>query len=564
MEKKNIALFAKLAIALLCAMAFFPLLRGNFVYWDDPAYVINNDVIKTVSFNNLSSVFSSGFVGQYCPVTMLVYMLVYKFFGLNPFYYHLVSYILNIFVSLAVFTLVISLSENIIVAFLTAALFAVHPLHVESVAWISELKDVLCALFYILSLIAYIAYVKNGKARDYVLSAVLCLLALLSKAMAVSLPFAILAMDIFYRKKIDRRVAAEKIPFFFMAGVISVLTIHFHTQTEAFATSFPPGVWFYYLIKSLVFYFTKTIWPVDLSAVYSMATSLPPAVLAQTKFRLIGLAVLLAALVLFAIRDRRILLGLSLFFITIFPVLKIKTVSTAWAADRYMYIPSIGLLFAFVLIIDNIAGLKILKRLILSDRILITVISFFIIVFSLMTWSRCPVWHNTRTLFMDILLKDPGIGVFYPVLGKYYEDNGDLLKAEKFYERGFFVSQIEKFRDSVKRMREEIAKLPAGEAESRRMKETQKEKAEEAKLVNKIGEMRGLRGDTDTALALFQEAIELDPRNADAYNNLGFAFTMKQDYEKARACFRKALEIDPDHKKAAHNLRMVSGAGPAA
>jgi len=389
------------------------------------------------------------------------------------------------------------------------------------------------------------------------------MLALASKAMAVSLPFALLLIDLFYKRKIGSRVILEKIPFFAMAAVISALTIYLHTQTEAFNVAFPASVGFYYLIKSLVFYFAKTVWPIDLSAVYSMATTLSPAVLAQTKFRLIGLAVLFAMLVLFAIRDRRVFLGVSLFFVTIFPVLKIKAVSTAWAADRYMYLPSIGLLLAFVSIIGSVSNLKILKRFIRPDLILIAVISFFIAAFSYMTWNRCPVWQNTRTLFMDILLRDPGIGVFYSTIAEYYEKKGDLPRAGKFYERAFIVSQIEKFKDFAKRIEEEIAMLPAGEAEKGNSGQTQEERSQEAKLVNMIGRMRGSRGDIDTAISLFQEGLELDPKNPDIYNNLGFALCMKKDYERARACFEKALELDPKHWKAAHNLKMISGPAPS-
>ena len=208
-----------LLISGITFIAFLPALQCGFTNWDDDTHVVDNLAIRAISFHNLSQVFTSS-IGYYQPLPMLTFMAEYRLFGLNPHAFHCTSVLLHCLNVLLVFALIYALSGKYSTGLLVSLLFAVHPLRVESVAWIAERKDLLSSFFYLLSLIFYVTY-SRGNRRKYFYGSILSLVfSLLSKPMAVSQPFVLLLIDYVRNKKLDKKLLLEKIPFLTIAAVL--------------------------------------------------------------------------------------------------------------------------------------------------------------------------------------------------------------------------------------------------------------------------------------------------------------------------------------------------------
>ena len=195
--KKIAVLLLACAILSIVAAVFLPSLKNDFVNWDDDRYVIENNLIKSLSLGNIKNIFTTFYMGNYHPLTILSYALDYRFFKLRPFGYHLTNLLLHLSNCIFTFSVIYMLSRSLPVAFIAAILFGLHPLQVDSVAWVSERKGLLCAAFYLCAIIAYIRYAsKNQESKYYYLSLLFLTFALLSKPMAVTLPFVLLPQEL--------------------------------------------------------------------------------------------------------------------------------------------------------------------------------------------------------------------------------------------------------------------------------------------------------------------------------------------------------------------------------
>lgn len=215
-----------------------PCLQNKFTNLDDTQYVVENSVIKELNVENLKTIFSEQFVGNYQPITMLSYMVEYKLWGLNPFGYHLMNLLFHLLGTLFVFLIIKKLSGNDLIAFITSLLFGIHPLHVESVAWIAERKDVLYGFYFLWALYLYILHTKQEKqfSKYFLFSLILFVLALLSKAQAVVLPVGFFAVDFLMKRKFTKKIILEKIPFFVLAVAFGLLAIKVQGKAGAMQT----------------------------------------------------------------------------------------------------------------------------------------------------------------------------------------------------------------------------------------------------------------------------------------------------------------------------------------
>jgi len=550
---KTLIILAVLAVAVCTAAAFFPSLSNGFVNWDDPSYVIGNEVIREISSDNMVKIFTSAFVGQYCPLTILSYALDYRIFALNPFGYHLTNYLLNIAVTVLVFWFIFLLSGELAVAFMAALLFGIHPLHVESIAWVSERKDIVCALFYVLTLITYLLYLAKEKKKYYYLCVLFAAFSLLSKAMAVTVPVAIMLLDYFRGRKVSGKVAIEKIPFFALVGVFGAVNFHFLTVKQLTRITAPAALRAYYYAKTIPFYLAKALAPVNLSALYPYAS---------VSFRQVGgikyyiaVTALLAAGVVFSRRySRKVVFGSAFFLCTIAPVLQIIPSGSAFAADRYMYLPSIGVFYMLAVGMSKLfSGRATWERYIrIPAVVLFSVWSLWLAV---LTWQRCYVWKDTRTLFMDVLEKYP---VDHPVpyhkVGVFYARKGDYGKAMKYFKRalmvdpafGFAAEEYEKVRQLREQEGQGITPAYNGDQDMYA--------AAEIRILNALGNAQGKTGNLEGAIAMFSEAVKLGPGDPEPQANLGYAYYMKGDLERAKHHLEKATAIDPDHVLARETL----------
>ena len=323
-QKKAWIRIALILIAVVTAVSFLSSLDNGFVNWDDNEYVTENYAIRSFSWNTLKTIFTSFYLGTYCPLVILSYTLEYALFGLAPFGYHLTNLLLHIGNTLLVFALVLRLSTHPPSALVAALLFGVHPLHVESVAWVTERKDVLSTLFFLGALLCYLRYQEDKQAHLYALSIVAFVLSLFSKPMGVTLPLILLLCDYLCARGWTYRTLVEKVPFVMVSALFSVIMVLAqHSSGGINAARFSALVdnvlvacW------GLVFYLSKTLAPVGLSAYYPY----PP----EISFHL--LAFFLPPILLLALTagvwisrryTRTVVFGSLFFFVTLLPVLKI-------------------------------------------------------------------------------------------------------------------------------------------------------------------------------------------------------------------------------------------------
>jgi len=221
-------------ILIATLISLYPNLNNEFVNWDDIIYVMNNDLIRSFSFDNFWKIFSSFYMGNYHPLPLLSFAFDYSIFEMDPFGYHLHNLILHLVnVGLVYFFAWHILNKQTIPSLVIALLFGIHPMHVESVAWISERKDLLYTTWYLLGLIAYVFYIKTSQRKYILWTLIAFLLSLLSKAQAVTFPLILLLLDYFYSRKFTRLVILEKAPFFALALVFGLIAIYAQKVEDA-------------------------------------------------------------------------------------------------------------------------------------------------------------------------------------------------------------------------------------------------------------------------------------------------------------------------------------------
>jgi hypothetical protein len=330
-------------ILIITLVAYLPVFKAGFV-WDDTNYVQNNQQIRSI---DLESIFSKYVMGNYHPLTMLAFAVEYKFFGLNETGYHIINLLLHLANVLLVYYAAFLLSKKTNVALITALLFGIHPLHTESVAWISGLKDLLYTSFFLGAYIFYLKYLGEKQNRFYLLALLLFLFSLFSKAMAVSLPVLLLLTDYFKDRKIGIKILIEKIPFFLLAIIFGVVAIFAQRSSEAIQ-----DLSNYSFLQRIVFagygfitYLWKFFLPVYQSAFYPYPVKNGESISLQFYiYPLLALGIL--AFAIYSLRfTKRIFFGLIFFVITIGLVLQLLPVGEAIMADRYSYIPSIGIFY---------------------------------------------------------------------------------------------------------------------------------------------------------------------------------------------------------------------------
>lgn len=500
-------------ITIATGAVFFPSLQSGFTNWDDNVYITQSRMIRDISPGNIARFFSFTYVNQYHdyhPLTILSYAVEYKFFGLEPFIYHLTNLVIHITNCALVFWLVILITQNALAAFVTALLFGIHPLHVESVAWVAERKDVLSTCFYLGSLIAYWRYARNGRTRSYAASLVLCLLSFLSKTTAMTLPFILILCDYLAGRKLSSKTAAEKIPFLGLAAVFTVITTMIHhpeggiTLKAEIPFSLTRSI--FVAFHAIVFYFAKTFVPINLSCLYpyprGIETRIPLEYLVSPAIVLVPLGLFL----IFFRKNKIVMFGLLFFVVTIFPFLQIVPTTWTIAADRYMYIPSVGIFLLIALLFAWIAG-----RGKACKALAYTAGTVAVAALSVLTWQRCSVWHDSVTLWSDVIRQ-------YPVVPNIYNSRGAAHA-----EQGNYDAAIADYTQAIGRH----ANYPDA--------------------YHNRGNAWYAKEDYDRAIADYDQAVLYRPSYASAYNNRANAWLRKGDIGRAIADYTRAIEADPGY-----------------
>ncbi len=551
----------KLLLGLLLAitfLAFFPSLNNKFTNWDDDHYILNNGVIRELSFQNTAKIFTAKYYKDYLPLTILSYDLEYTFFKLDPFYYHLDNLLLHLFNCLLAFCFIILLCGNNRVAFITALLFALHPLRVESVAWLAERKDVLYAMFYLLSLICYLQYQKFRKNSYLYLALTGFILSCFSKATAVTLPFLLFLLDHYNGRKYDRKAVLEKLPFFIFTLVFGVLAFFMQKAEETVKIEKISGFADNILnaLYNLGFYLNKLIAPLELSNVYPYPAAL------TGMLPLIALLILAVAAIIYY-KNKLLNFGALFFLAAIFPMLQLVPFGLGIPADRYTYIPALGLFFLAGTVVEKLYGeygINEVKR-----KILTAVIVLVIMLLGALTFIRCFAWYDGETIWKDALKKDNKYWIADYNLAAYYFDKGEYAPALSHFNRTLELDPGSKFAYKQRALTYiRLGEFTKARSDIESMKSYNPKEAENAlrlyelcdRLESKV--KRGInreeaqavedgrtclaQGNYRGAVVSYTEALVFNPGNPEYLNNKGVALSALNDNLSALKEFDAAIK----------------------
>ncbi len=389
----------------LTAAALFPTLQNGFTTWDDPLYILENPLVRSVSPGSVFTIFTTPqYAGNYHPVTLLAVAAQYAVFGASPFGYHLVSLLLHLGVTFLVFRLSFALTGNELVAAGAALLFGLHPLHVEPVAWIADQKDLLYTGFFLGAALAYLRYRESGDARTLYRTALpLFLLSLLSKGVAVTLPAALLCIDWYRDGRLRPGAVKEKLPFFALSLLFGIAALAAQSSAGAISPNDIDGPVGRLLIASrgYVLYIAKLFVPFGLSPFYPYPREIPAHYWA---FPLIATGILGAA---FGARKRYPLVftGVAWYTVTVAPVLQLLQVGNASMADRYAYLPSVGILLiaasAFAAAVGR-PGASASRR-----RFLVATGAVYVLALAGLSATASAVWRDGATLWSRVVEQYP-------------------------------------------------------------------------------------------------------------------------------------------------------------
>ncbi len=569
------------ALVIITAAIYFQAIKFDFLTtWDDNFYITDNSHIKAFHWANIKLFFTEFYFNNYHPLTTMLYAIEYKIGHGHALIFHFNNILLHLLNTYLVFVLIKKISpRNVMTALITAAFFAVHPMHVESVAWVSETKDVLYTFFFLISLITYIIYQRSEKPKQLILAGIFFLLSCFSKSAAVILPLIMLLLDYYTGRKYNWKMILEKLPFFVISLIFGIIAIQ--SQKGAIQDMAPDMS----LIEnisvvafSFMMYVFKAFIPVNLSAVYPY-----PNELGGTLPAIYYLSILFVGILLFLVWFSRrwgkdVVFGFLFFIITIILVLQFVPVGAAAMAERYTYVPYIGLFFVvgklFEYVTDR-ANEKIKKY---SKYLLLLFVMVFVL-FSAFSYSRIKVWKNGETLFSDVIEKYPESGISYRLRGDYYlsyytkkidaknttlrseylqKTVTDLEKALQYplneYNKGCVLYGLGSAYNSKGYEKYSSGDLTGALEEFNKVI---KYTPDDAHAYFSMGSIKNETQDFAGALADFDQAIALDKNYFQAYNNRGSTRFNLKDYQGALEDFNKAIMLKPDFADAVRNRDMV-------
>jgi len=569
-----------LFIAGACLAAFYPALHNDFVSWDDKAYFLSNPDYRGLGLKQLRWMFTTFLMGNYQPLTWLTLGLDHLLWGLDPFGYHLTNLLLHAAGAVAFYFAAAKLLRLALPelraggqwpaacgALFAALLFAVHPLRVESVAWASERKDVLCGLFYILTVLFYLeASGEDGapRRRWLGLSLAAYVLALLSKSMAVSIPLVLLALDLYPLRRLRwaafdaaaRRVWLEKLAFAALA--LGPVLVALAAQKAAGAVTGLQG-WgaaqrAAQAAYGLVFYLWKTVFPFGLSPLYQ-----PPALFVPTDtvFLAAGAAVLLASAAAFAARRSRPALTVAwcVYVFILLPVLGFVSIGPQFVADRYSYLACLGwTLFPG-------AGLALAGRARetggLSKGLFGLVLGLALAVCAVLaglTAKQAGVWRDTETLWARALAVDSSNYLAHNYMGSALVDLGRDDEAQRHYRESLRLKPA--YADAHYNLAVLISKANPVEAEAEYQRALAANPAL-AEAQQNLGVLLDARGEHEAAFGHYRRALEIRKDYALAHYNIGNSYYRRGEMAEAAAHYRECLRLRPELDAARRNLGLA-------
>jgi tetratricopeptide (TPR) repeat protein len=565
--KKSLILSIYFALAVSTLLVFWQVRNFDFVNYDDDIYVYENPhVLNGLTPAAVSWAFTTDVSSHWHPLTWISLMLDCQLFGLNPAGFHLVNLLLHIVNTLLLFAVLKKMTGSLWPSAFVAAAFALHPMHVESVAWISEHKDVLSAFFWMLTMLAYAQYVKKPGIVRYLLVILIFALGLMAKPMLVTLPFVFLLLDYWPLDRIKHfnrqniyRLVLEKIPFFALVAVSSVVTFMMMRSGDTVIKmdTFPLNSRIANAVLSYVRYLYKMVWPQNLAAFYPLNAA------ASFSFWPVAMCVLLLFVIsIFVIqfgrKQKYLPVGWLWFVGTLIPVIGIVQVGAQAYADRYTYVPYIGL---FIMIAWGLPALlskwTSTNSVESPQRKIALGLSMVIVLTTLgiCAHRQTSYWKNSVTLFSHAIevtqnnhLAYNNLGNAYAILGRLPEAMDDFRRAIKIkpdYAEpqdalGVAYARLGRYAEAI-----EASKLAI------------KIKPDLADAHENLGNAYCGLGRYPDAVESYKQAIGIKPDNAGTHYNLGNTYTALGRLPEAIEAFSQAVKIKPDYAEAYTNLGIV-------
>jgi protein O-mannosyl-transferase len=590
-----------LAVALLTLAAYWPVQRNGFILFDDEDYIGGNAVVKAgLTARGIALAFTSSYAANWFPLTWMSHMVDVELFGLAPRGHHLDGLAIHLATAVILLLTLRAMTGRAGPSFLVAALFAIHPLHVESVAWASERKDVLSACFWMLTTAAYLRYTRRPGAGRYLAVLLLFALGLMAKQMLVTLPLVLLLLDWWPLGRHASAVGAgppptiarllalalEKIPFLALAALGGLLALK--AQGDAglvhSLSTFPLAARLANAILAPVRYLVKTVWPTDFSIFYPFV-GYP---LGQPRVIAAGGLLLAASAAVVPLRRRHpwLLTGWLWYLVTLLPVVGLIQVGDQAIADRYTYLPLVGI---FIACSWSLAGASWPRS--LPGGTLTAVAATALLVLVGITRRQVEFWRDDRTLFGHAALVTRDNWLAVHLIGRSLERDGDAdgalqryretIRLKPDYEQAWLrlaglLHQQGRAAETLAELRAAVAAVPRSRDLRRSLVLALREQgsfpeatAEQRAAVTAFPEDRDFRmslaltladqGLEEEAILHLRESIRLWPNFPEAYNNLAALLVRRGQVEEAVALLRRALEIEPSYPDARINLEALSG-----
>ena len=542
-------------LLVLVVFTFHSDLGNGFTDYDDNIYVTQNTQVQQgLTWENIGWAFRSTEAANWHPITWMSHMLDCSLFGPNPMGHHLTSLLFHAVNTALLFMLLGNMTGAMWRSFFVAALFGLHPLRVESVAWVAERKDVLGAFFWLLTMFAYANYASESKVQEprskvfYGLALLCFVLGLMSKPMLVTLPFALLLMDYWPLRRFDDRkpvrLFLEKVPFFLLAIAGSAITFIVQRNGGAVSTSSSFGARFANALVSYCRYVGKLFYPVDLALPYPRPDHWPAVTVLRAAF-IVGVISLIAI----GLRKRHgyVFVGWYWFLGTLVPVIGLVQAGTQAMADRYSYIPSIGFLLLIVWSFYDITRRWFWLR---TTALAFAVAMIFLCI--ALTRLQIGYWKDSESLFRHAIEAIPDNWKAHDKVGVTLAKKGMTDEAIGHFQQALRIepSDYMAYNDWG------IALLDKGQFDAAidRFQEALKLNPRDASAHYNWGLALAYQNHLNEAGAQFQEAVRLDPRHINAQFNWGLAFLREGQVEEAIERFQEALKLDPNHARAHYQL----------
>lgn len=584
-----------IVLATVTLAVYFQTFNHQFINFDDTVYVTDNPHVKGgITGANIVWAFTSTSASNWHPLTWLSHMTDVQLFGLNPHGHHLTSVVMHVSAALLLFLLLAQITSAPWQSLFVAALFALHPLHVESVAWVAERKDVLSCLLWMLTLLLYARYVRQpGKGR-YLVTLACFAAGLMAKPMLVTLPAVLLLLDYWPLNRFspvrDRtsdivgsshiKLVKEKIPFFLLSACSSLITIYAQHQGGAMKNLdvVPVGLRIGNSMVAYSLYLLKTFLPHDLALLYPIPASIP-------LWQILGSALLLCAVSLATIRYRRshpyLMVGWIWFLVTLLPVIGLIQVGGQSMADRYTYIPLIG-----IFIIVAWGANDLLKRWSHSQAVLSILGVMVFCAMTALTWRQLGYWRDSITLYQHTLAVTSNNYLILNNYGIALAEQGKPDEAIEQYREALHVwpksanahinlgaalAQQGRFPEAIEHYQAALNLQPDYALARGNMGRALASLGREDEAIEQYEQALGLdpgladvhlnlallllkNGRGDDAGRHYETVLRLEPYSVKAPNNMGIALAQTGKLEEAAGCFSDAVRMDPSSVEAHFNL----------